>query len=247
LAKRKFGLPAAPADGVNFTNQQPMENLFEKGIDNLRQKLLLMASRAGVSVNDSVRSLLRRDHDLALHVREDDRLIDQCEVEIDELAIQLLTQAPLATYLRFVTVAMKISQNLERVGDEAAKIAKRARDLAQEPAMDSHPDLPRLAEHTLAMLNDALDAFVHRNPAAARAVIPRDREADAINREIQSALMRHMEANPDTIPRCLHWMVASQSLERIADHATNIAEEVVYLCEAQDIRHTGLKKQGGPA
>jgi phosphate transport system protein len=224
-----------------------MENLFEAGMDHLRQKLLLMASRAGASVNHSVQSLLRRDQELALHVRADDRLIDQCEVEIDELAIQLLTQAPLATYLRFVTVAMKISQNLERIGDEAAKIAKRARELAQEPPVDCHPDLPRLAEHALAMLNDALDALVHRDPAGARAVIPRDREADAINREIQAALMRHMTDNPDTITRCLHWMVAAQSLERIADHATNIAEEVVYLCEAQDIRHTGLKQRGGPA
>ena len=278
---RGRGKPPAPlvwpATGVRFGNQKRMENLFEAGMDHLRQKLLLMASRAGASVNHSVQSLLRRDQELALHVRADDRLIDQCEVEIDELAIQLLTQAPLATYLRFVTVAMKISQNLERIvggpadlewvwdgaqlwivqarpiATEEARLAARrpeshwTRELAQEPPVDCHPDLPRLAEHALAMLNDALDALVHRDPAGARAVIPRDREADAINREIQAALMRHMTDNPDTITRCLHWMVAAQSLERIADHATNIAEEVVYLCEAQDIRHTGLKQRGGPA
>jgi phosphate transport system protein len=224
-----------------------MENIFEAGVENLRQKLLLMASRATASVNHSVQSLLQRDHDLALHVRRDDTLIDQCEVEIDQLAIQLLTQAPLAVHLRSVTVAMKIAQNLERVGDEAAKIAKRARDLAQQPPLNTHPDLPRMAEHTLAMLNDALDAFVHRDSAAARAVIPRDNEADAFNRQIRTALMQQMEDHPGAITRCLHWMVAAQSLERIADHATNIAEEVVYLCEAQDIRHTGIKSPGGPA
>jgi phosphate transport system protein len=218
-----------------------MDNIFEAGVETLRQKLLLMASRAGASVSDSVLSLLQRDLDLALKVRQDDKLIDQCEVEIDELAVQLLTQAPLAVHLRSVTVVMKIAQNLERIGDEAAKIAKRARDLAKEPPVSLPADLPRLAAFTLAMLNDALDAFVNRDSAAARTVILRDPEADAIHRQIQAVLMQHMAEHPDTIPRCLHWMTAAKSLERIADHATNIAEEVVYLCEAQDIRHSGFK------
>ena len=136
-----------------------------------------------------------------------------------------------------------MSQDLERIGDEASKIAKRARDLAQEPPVKIQLDLPRMAGLALEMLKAALDAFVHNDPATARAVIPRDKEVDALNKQVHAALVQHMVENPDAISRCLHWMVAAKSLERIADHATNIAEDVVYLCEAQDIRHTGFKNQ----
>ncbi|MEI6077900.1 MAG: phosphate signaling complex protein PhoU [Verrucomicrobiota bacterium] len=218
-----------------------MENHFEIGIENLRQKLLVMASHTEASVNQAVLALMQRNHDLALRVKADDEIIDRCEVEIDELAIQLLTKAPLATNLRLVMVAMKISQDLERIGDESTKIAKRARDLSQEPPVKIQLDLPRMATRALAMLKAALDAFVHHDPVAARSVIPQDKEVDALNKQIHAALVQYMVETPDAISRCLHWMVAAKSLERIADHATNIAEDVVYLWEAQDIRHTGLK------
>ena len=214
-----------------------MDNHFEAGIENLRQKLLVMASHSEKSVNEAVQSLMQRDHDLAVRVRLDDDVIDKYEVEIDELAIQLLTKAPLASNLRLVTVAMKISQNLERIGDEATKIAKRSRDLAQEPPVKINLDLPRMATLALGMVKAALDAFVQRDSAAARAIIPQDKDVDAFNKQVQNALTQHMMENPDTIARCLNWIVAAKSLERIADHAKNIAEEVVYLCEAQDIRH----------
>jgi len=221
-----------------------MENHFEAGLDALKQKLLTMASHAETAVNEAVQALTQRDTDLARRVKDDDRVIDQFEVEIDELAIQLLTRAPLATNLRLVTVAMKISQDLERIGDEASKIAKRARDLSLEPPVKINLDLPRIAGLALDMLKAALDAFVNRDSAAARAVIPRDKEVDALNKQIHAALVQHMVENPDTIGRCLHWIVAAKSIERIADHATNVAEDVVYLCDAQDIRHTGVKSQG---
>jgi phosphate transport system protein len=224
-----------------------MDNHFETGLDSLRQKLLLMASHTETAVNQAVQALMQRDHDLALRVKADDDVIDHCEVEIDELAIQLLTKAPLATNLRLVTVAMKISQDLERIGDEASKIAKRARDLSQEPPVKIQLDLPLMAGRALEMLKTALDAFVNHDPEAARAVIPCDKQVDALNKQIYAALVQHMVENPDAISRCLHWMVAAKSLERIADHATNIAEDVVYLWEAQDIRHTGIKNQGGSA
>jgi phosphate transport system protein len=214
-----------------------MENHFEAGIENLRQKLLVMASHAEKSVHESVQSLMQRNHDLALRVKADDDVIDRFEIEIDDLAIQLLTKAPLASNLRLVTVAMKISQNLERIGDEATKIAKRSRDLAQEPPVKINLDLPRMATLALTMVKDALDSFVQKDSAAARTIIPRDKEVDALNKHIHQQLAQHMMENPETIARCLHWIVAAKSLERIADHAKNIAEEVVYLCEAQDIRH----------
>jgi phosphate transport system protein len=218
-----------------------MENHFEMGLDALRQKILLMASRAETAVNESVQALVQRDFDLAVRVRRDDEIIDRFEIEIDEMAIVLLTKAPLASNLRLITVAMKVSQNLERIGDEATKIAKRARDLAQEPPVKINFDVKRMAAMSLGMVKDALDAFVQRDSAAARAVIPRDKEVDALNKEIHQQLAQHMTDNPDTIGRCLHWIVAMKSLERIADHAKNIAEEVVFLCEAQDIRHTAGK------
>jgi phosphate transport system protein len=218
-----------------------METHSEFGLELLKQKLLTMASHAETAVNQALQALQQRDLALALRVKEDDRVIDQFEVEIDDLVIQLLTKAPLASNLRLVTVAMKISQNLERIGDEATKIAKRARDLSQEPPVKITLELPRMAALALDMLKTALDAFVNKDSVTARAIIPRDKEVDALNKQIHEALAQHMVENPDTIARCLHLMVVSKSLERIADHATNVAEDVVYLCEAQDIRHTGVK------
>ncbi|MFZ1074682.1 MAG: phosphate signaling complex protein PhoU [Verrucomicrobiia bacterium] len=224
-----------------------METHLEMELDGLKQKLLLMASHAETAVNQAVQALVQRDSNLAQQVKENDRVIDQFEVEIDELVIQLLTKAPLAANLRLVTVAMKISQNLERIGDEASKIAKRARDLSREAPVKINLDLSRMAVLALDMVKAALDAFVNRDSAAARAIIPRDKEVDALNKQIHEALAQHMVANPGTIGRCLNWMVAAKSLERIADHAKNVAEEVVYLCEAQDIRHAGARGQGAPA
>ena len=214
---------------------------FDMELGELKQKLLTMASHAETAVNEALRALIERDYDLALRVKEDDNLIDQLEVEIDDMAIHLLAKAPLASDLRLVTVAMKISQNLERVGDEATKIAKRARDLSQEPPVKVVVDLPTMAKLALDMLKAALDSFVNRDPATARTIIPRDKEVDALNKQITNHLAQYMMENPDTIKRCLSLITCSRSLERIADHATNVAEEVVYLYEAQDIRHTGGK------
>jgi phosphate transport system protein len=217
---------------------------FEMELDALKQKLLAMAGHAENAVNRAIEALTTRNYDLAIQVKQDDEIIDRFEIEVDDLAIQLLAKAPLASDLRFVTVAMKISQNLERVGDEASKIAKRARDLTKEPPLKINLELPRMSALALGHLKAALDAFVHRDSAAARALVPRDKEVDLLNKQINQALTEHMMENRDSIPRCLNLMVVSRSLERIADHAKNVAEEVVYLCEAQDIRHTG---KGNPA
>jgi phosphate transport system protein len=214
---------------------------FDNELGELKQKLLTMASHAETAVNRAVEALVTRNLDLALQVKTDDTIIDQLEVEVDNLAIYLLSKAPLARDLRFVTVAMKISQNLERIGDEATKIAKRARDLSKEPPLKINLELPQMAGLALQMLKSALDAFVARDSVAARATIPRDLEVDALNKKINRELTDYMMSDRESIPRCLNLMIASRSLERIADHATNVAEEVVYLCDAQDIRHTGAK------
>jgi phosphate transport system protein len=212
---------------------------FDQELAALKNTLLTMASHAESSVNRSVEALVNRDYDLAVQVRADDEVIDRYELEVDETAIRLLAKAPLASDLRLIAVTMKISQNLERVGDEATKIANRARDLSQEPPLKLSLDIPHLAELALDLLKGALDAFVNQDPAAARALIPKDKEIDALNKQMHRELADQMIENPEAITRCLAFMVAAKSLERIADHAKNVAEEVVYLCEAQDIRHTG--------
>jgi len=213
----------------------------------LKEKLLTMASKAEAAVNKAIKALMDRDDDLARSVKEEDNAIDQLEIEMDDLAIVLLSKAPLASDLRLITVAMKISHDLERVGDEATTISRRAVELSQEPQLKPYIDIPRMAKMALEMLGDALDAFVNANPEKARAVIPRDKEVDALNRQLHRELSSYMVERPTTITRCLNLMVISKSLERIADHATNVAEEVVYLYEAKDIRHTGKgQASGGP-
>ena len=214
-------------------------------LDGLKQKLLTMASHSETAVNEAVRALVERNYDLTVKVKDNDDVIDQLELEVDEMAIHLLAKAPLAGDLRFVMVAMKISNNLERVGDEATKIAKRARDLNAEPPVKVTVDLPRMAGLALGMLKASLDAFVNRDATAARAVIPCDKAVDELNKSINNSLADFMVANPDTVKRCLHLITASKSLERIADHATNVAEEVVYLYEGRDIRHMGANRSPG--
>lgn len=215
---------------------------FTEEMNKLKETILAMASHAESAVSRSMRALVERDDALALKVQEDDNIIDQFEIEIDDIAIHLLAKAPLATELRLITVAMKISQNLERVGDEACTIARRAHDLNAEPQLKPYIDLPRMTTMALEMLRDALTAFIERQPDKARAVIPRDKDVDDLNRQLHRELSSYMVERPTTISRCLNLMVISKCLERIADHATNVAEEVVYLYEAKDIRHAAQQK-----
>jgi len=219
-----------------------MQTHFEKELSDLKQMLLTMASHAEQAVKDAVEALINRDEALAEKVKRNDEIIDRFEVEVDEFSIVLLAKAPLASQLRLITIAMRLSQNVERVGDEATKIAKRALELLKEPPLTSDLDLRGLADMALKLLKQALDSFVQSDAAAARAVIPQDRAVDESNRQIYRKLVTLMEANRDNIPRGLHLITVAKSLERIADHAKNIAEEVVYLCEAEDIRHSQAAK-----
>src|ERR1051325_2625386 len=155
---------------------------FEQEVASLKNELLTMASHAETAVKRALQALVERNYDLAIQVKADDRVLDQFEIEIDDLAVHLLAKAPLANDLRLITVAMKISQNLERVGDEAAKVAKRARDLSQEPPLKPVTDIPAMAALALEMLKQSLDSFVNHDPAAARALIPRDKEVDKLNK-----------------------------------------------------------------
>jgi phosphate transport system protein len=214
-----------------------MTKHFEDELAQFKEILLTMGSYAESAVSQAVQAVTDRNDKLAEQVQHNDDIMDHFEVEIDEMAINLLAKAPLATDLRLITAAMKISQNLERIGDEATTIARRALELNTEPQLKTFIDIPRMAGVTLGMLKESLDAFVNKEPEKARAVVPRDKEVDALNHQLYRELSSFMVENPSTISRCLNLMTVSKSLERVADHATNIAEEVVYLCEARDIRH----------
>lgn len=212
---------------------------FEVELQSLKERLLAMASRAEASVAQAIDALVNRDDDLACQVRANDDAIDQLEKEIDEQAIRLLSKAPLATQLRLIVTTLKIARDLERVGDEATTIARRSIELSQEPQLKPYVDLPRMSQLARDMLGDALQAFVTRDTSRARQVIPRDKEVDALNKQLYRELASYMIEQPANISRCLNLMTISKAIERIADHAKNIAEDVVYLYEAKDIRHSG--------
>jgi phosphate transport system protein len=212
---------------------------FEQELETLKERLLVMASRSESAVNQAIQALVQRDDDLARRVKEEDDVIDQLEKEIDEMAILLLSKAPLATQLRLIVSTAKIARDLERVGDEATTISRRAIELGQEPQLKPYVDIPRMTQMAMSMLNDALSAFVAHDTAKARSVIPRDKDVDALNKQLYRELASYMIEKPTTITRCLNLMAISKALERIADHAKNIAEDVVYLYEGRDIRHTG--------
>lgn len=221
---------------------------FEADIDGLRQRVLTMASHAANAVRTAMKALTERDDDQAAKVEEDDNILDTFEMAIDEVALQLLLRAPLARDLRLIMVATKLGHDLERVGDEATAIARRARDLNKEPQLKPYVDLPQMARQVLDMLGTAIDAFVAGDPEKARSVIPRDKEIDQLNKQLHRELTSFIAENPANISRSLNLMAISKRLERIGDHAKNIAEEVVYFCEANDIRHSqrAANSEGAP-
>jgi phosphate transport system protein len=220
-----------------------MKRFFDSELEALRTHLLQMGDRSIEQTRLALRSLMEADLALADRVIATDDDIDRLEVQIDDEAIRYMTlRGPVASELRVVIVGMKASHDLERVGDEATNIARRARKLAIEPRLELYADIPRMANIALEMLRDALDCFVHEDEQKALAVIRRDSEVDNINRLVYRRLTSFMIEKPDTIARALELMFISKSIERIADHATNIAEEMIYLAKGKDVRHTDVAK-----
>ena len=211
----------------------------QQALAQYKEKLLIMASHAEGVVTRAVRAHLDRDEPLARQALETDEVIDQFEIQIDRIALGLLAQAPGKFELRQITCGMKIARELERVGDEATTIARRAVELMALPPLATPLDIAEMTFLANAMLKDALDAFVSGNTVLAREVIPRDRRIDEMNKTYQDDLNGLMEASPENIRRCRHLAVISKCLERIADHAKNVAEDAVMLHEAKDIRHAG--------
>jgi phosphate transport system protein len=215
-----------------------MERHFDQELADLKENLLRMAGFTEQSVAQALKALVQRDDALAKKVDADDATLDKLEIEIDDRCIKLLAlRQPTATDLRFITMAMRLSGELERIGDQAVNIAHRAEELNREPLLKPLVDIPRMAEHAQGMIHDSLDAFVYAKPNLAREVIKRDEKVDLLNRQLHRELTSFMIEDPHTITRCLNLMSVAHNLERIADHATNIAEDIVYLYEGRDIRH----------
>ncbi|MFA5191384.1 MAG: phosphate signaling complex protein PhoU [Verrucomicrobiia bacterium] len=215
-----------------------MELHFDQELAQLKEKLLLMSSLTEQNVALAIRALVERDDMAATKVERDDDLLDKLEIEIDGLGIRLLAlRQPKASDLRLITTAMKISTDLERMGDRAVTIARRAVELNKEPELKPLVDIPRMAAICQSMIRDTLDAFVYQKTDLARQMIQHDNEVDQLNRKVQGDLTELMLRDSQTIVRGLKLMRVAQSLERIGDHTANIAEEIVYLYEARDIRH----------
>jgi phosphate transport system protein len=215
-----------------------MERHFDAELTALNEKLLEMARLAEESVALAVRSLKDRNEALAQEVLKREGGINLLEIEIDERCMKLLAlRQPVASDLRFITSAMKIGSDLERVGDLAVNIAEVSLDLLQQPPLKPLIDIPRMAAIAQSMVKDALNAFVSRDEKLARAVCERDDEVDSLNDQIFRELLTYMMNDPATINRAVGLILIGRHLERIADHATNIGEDVIYLVLGKTIKH----------
>ena len=216
-----------------------MQRHFHEELEALKQTLLAMGGLVEDQIRRVMKALLERDDVMAQEVVERDRQVNTYDVEVDEQCVSLLAlYQPAAGDLRFITTAMKIVTDLERIGDQAVNIAQRVLELNREPQLKPYIDLPRMAEQAQRMVKESLDAFVGRDTALARQVCGEDSEVDLLKEQIFRELLTFMMEDPRTIPRAIRLILISRFMERVADHATNIAEMVVYLVEGKMVRHT---------
>jgi len=213
-------------------------SVFDEELQRLKDKILKMGSMVEDAIKNSVQALVERDNTLAINVIDNDRLVNTLDVEIDEEAIRLIAlRQPKASDLRFITMAMKITTDLERMGDLAVNIAERALELNDEPILKPYIDIPKMRSIAQRMTQDALDAFVRKDKRLARDVIIRDDEVDDLKQVVLHELAFFMVKDPTTVTRAMKVSFVATYLERIADHATNIAEMVIYLVDGKIVRH----------
>jgi len=219
-------------------------SVFEDELIHLKEIILKMGCLVEIAIRDSVASLVRRDDELAQKVIKEDSKINALDIEVDEESIRLIAlRQPKAGDLRLITTAMKITTDLERMGDQAVNISRRAIALNREPVLKPYIDIPKMAVIAQEMTQGALDAFIRKDGALALSVIERDKEMDALKHDILKELLIYMVNDPTTTSRGMNVSFVAQSLERIADHTTNIAEMVFYLIEGRIIRHSDMLHQ----
>lgn len=211
---------------------------FHEELGNVKVRLLTMSGEAEAALGLAVEALLERDHAKAARVIAGDRVIDDLELELEEQCVSLLAlQQPMARDLRMLTSALKIANDLERVGDHAVNIAQSAERLAQSRPIVPEPEIVQMARLTRQMLSDAIEAFIRGDAVAGREICVRDDEVDALHRSTFRILLTHMMEDPHNIGSGMELFLVSRNLERVADLATNIAEDVVFLVEGKSIKH----------
>jgi phosphate transport system protein len=216
-----------------------MERIFDEELKQLRQDILMMASLVEEAIFKSVEALKQRNGALADEVIASDKKIDELENKIDEFCLDLIAlRQPVAQDLRFITMAMQINSDLERIADLAVDIAQRALELIAQPVLKPLIDIPTLADLSQAMLKEAIDAFINKDVELAKKVVLSDKEADALRDLVQKELIYdYLAKDGSTAPRAVPLILVARHLERICDHATNIAEDVVYMIQAKVVRH----------
>ena len=223
---------------------------YSQQLDQLREGLLRMAGRVERMIADSVVAVRDRNVELARATIYSDNAVNRAEKEVDDLCLRILARwQPMASDLRFVTLALKMVTDIERIGDLAVNVCERAIDLEHEPVRFSYETISELAGIAQAMIHDAIDSFVNGSAEQARAVIDRDDSVDDLYEKTFLTTFEIMRAEPDTLGRGIHFLSVAKWLERMGDHATNIAEQVVFMIEAKDIRHAGKlgERKGKPA
>jgi phosphate transport system protein len=212
---------------------------YESELNRLREQVLLMGARVEEGINSAMRAFRERDLELARRTIDDDRTIDKLELHIDELALKILARRqPVASDLRFITTTFKLVTDLERIGDLVVNICERVLELGDHPPLEMGSAVNRIAEAAHSMLQDALDAFVHRDAVKAQEVLSRDSTVDAYYAQLFPELVAHMMKDPQLVYPATRLQSIGKYLERIADHATNLAEMVVFMVKGEDVRHS---------
>jgi len=213
---------------------------FDEALASLRNNVLMMAGLTERSLERAMKGLFERNDDLCANAIADDEEIDQLEKQIDKDGVDILLRfQPVASDLRRVVSAMKLSSNLERMADQATTIARRARKLNRHPPLPEVELIRPMHEDAMSMFKDSVDAFVREDVDLARAVVPQDQTLDDLNRVASRKLIERMAQDPDQLRGYLNLIFVARCLERVGDHATNIAEDAVYAAAAEDIRHQG--------
>lgn len=221
---------------------------YERELQRLNELVLRMGGLAERAISKAIHALVERDSNAASEVIQSDQEIDQLDIEIDEHCLRLVAlHQPAASDLRFITTALKVTVDIERIGDQAVNVSKRVLALNQEPVLKPYIDLPRVAEAAEKMVHQALDSLVRRDVPLARQVIEADVGVDRLANQIFRELLSYMVEDPKTITRAAQVLFVSRHLERIADHATNIAEMVIFMVEGKMVRHQPKNGGGGPA